>query len=154
MMQKHTVLTAICLAAFVVACSQVNAQTEVLISDFETDTCSTLGPCWTGGDDASIQVVNDLGFEPQGTGMLEIVHAEEWNNTSPYVSLGGTLVAQALSQSTALKFDFLAPQDFSWRQVFVIAQGSSMNWTQVGFGEINTGPEFPTEVEVDLTQSY
>jgi hypothetical protein len=62
-------------------------------------------------------------------------------------------VAEALSDSTALKFDLIAPQDFAWRQAFIVVQGSPINWTQTQF-DLAAPPDTAYTVEFDLTQSF
>ena len=146
-------MLAVSLVAIVVIASPVHAQTEVLISDFETDLSSTLGPSWTAGAGATAQIVSGLGFEPQGSGMLEVTHTELWGSALPGMVLSGPEVAQAISESTALKLDIVAPQDFGWRQVFVIFQGSSLSWKQFGSFDATGSPEVATEVVLDLTQN-
>jgi hypothetical protein len=144
------VLAIACFAPF----ASVTHGAEVLLSGFETDLSTSLpGVSWVEGLDVTTQIASGIIGTSEGSSVLEITHAESWSGNEPLIRLEGAAVAEAISQSTALKFDLIAPQDFGWRQVFVVVQGSPLNWQQRQF-DLTGPPETAFTVEFDLTQNF
>lgn len=140
-----------CLAAFGAATQAA----EVLISGFEMDLSSSIpGATWAPGADLTTQIVSGIPGTSEGSSVLQIEHPEYWTGDQGIV-LDGSAVAEAISQSTALKFDLIAPQDFSYRQVFVVVQGSPVGWnstqTQI---DLMAGPDTAYTAEFDLTAEF
>jgi hypothetical protein len=100
------------------------------------------------------QFVSDFPGTSEGSSVLQIEHPEYWTG-NPWIWLEGAAVAEAISQSTALKFDISAPEDFAWRQAFIVIQGSPVNWgdTQTQF-DLMAAPLTPYTVEFDLSADY
>jgi hypothetical protein len=156
--QKHTRFVRGLLAIFCAA--QLVAVThgaEVLLSGFETDMSSSIpGVSWTvpAGSTMTTEIVSGIPGTTEGSSVLKLEHAGIWSG-DPFIVLSGQDVAREISESTALKFDLIAPPELSWRQAFVILHGSPVDWntTQTQF-DLNTGPESPYTVEYDLTQPF
>jgi hypothetical protein len=145
------VLMFACFAPF----ANVTHGAEVLLSGFETDLSTSIpGVSWVAGTSLTTQVVSGIIGTSEGSSVLEIQHPESWSGDNIF-KLDGPAVAEAISKSTALKFDLIAPQDFAWRQAFVIFQGSPVSWnsTQTQFN-LEAGPETAYTVEFDLTQEF
>lgn len=128
---------------------------EVLLSGFETDLSTSIpGVSWSPQPTVSTQIASGIPGTSEGTHVLQIQHPEIWNaNNTPWIQLNGQDVARAISESTALKFDLIAPQDFAWRQAFVVVQGSPISWTQTQFN-LAAPPDTAFTVEFSLTQSF
>jgi hypothetical protein len=140
-----------CLAQF----ANVTHGAEVLLSGFETDLSTSIpGESWTHDATLTTQIVSGIIGTSEGSSVLEIQHPEYWTG-NPSIVLDGPAIAEAISESTALKFDLIAPQDFAWRQAFVVVQGSPVEWdsTMTQF-DLEAGPETAYTVEFDLTQEF
>lgn len=130
---------------------------EVLLSSFENDLSTSIpGVSWTFPDPTSLttQFVSGVPGVTEGTFALEIAHPPIWDG-NPWIQIDGSDVAREIAASTALRFDLTAPQDFAWRQVFVIMHGENVAWdtTQTQF-DLGAGPDTPYTVEFDLTAEY
>jgi hypothetical protein len=140
-----------CLAAF----ANLAHGAEVLLSGFETDLSTSIpGESWAPGASLTTQIVSGVIGTSEGSSVLQIQHPETWSGDNVFV-LDGPAVAEAISESTALKFDIIAPQDFAWRNAVVVFQGSPVSWnsTQTEF-PLQAGPETAFTVEFDLTQNF
>ncbi len=153
---KVRVVCALLAVACIAPVATVTHGAEVLLSGFETDQSTSIpGVSWTNGAHATTQIATGIVGTSEGTSVLQVEHAALWNGTDPFVRISGQDVARAISESTALKFDIIAPQDFAWRQAFVVMHGAPVDWnaTQTQFN-LDVPPETPFTVEFDLTKDY
>ncbi len=103
---------------------------NTLLSSFEGDLSSTLGPSWTI-DSPPFNASFDGVGATDGSQALKLEHNTGW---SQFVSLdGGTALANLVASSDSFSLDAWVPETRDWRQVFIIMQGAGQSWSQHQF---------------------
>lgn len=103
---------------------------DTLLSSFEGDLSTTLGPSWTINTPPFTSSFDSVGAT-QGSQALKLEHNTGW---SQYVSLdGGPALANLIANSNSFSIDSFVPETRDWRQMYVIMQGAGLGWTQNGF---------------------
>lgn len=103
------------------------AASAALLSGFEGDLSTTLGPSW--------QSSLSMSFGPtgatQGSSAVTLAHGTGW--TQNFTLDGGPALAQAVANADKFHIDTTTPATTSWRQLFIIMQGDNRGWSQYQF---------------------
>ncbi len=103
---------------------------DTLLSSFEGDLSTTLGPSWIMNTPPFTSTFDSTGAT-EGSQALKLEHNTGW---SQFVSLdGGPALANLVANSDSFSIDTFVPETRDWRQMFVIMQGAGLGWTQNGY---------------------
>jgi hypothetical protein len=128
-MKKHLRLTSL-LATAVVGAALVApgaAHAQTLISGFEGDLSTSLGPSWTSGLTKSFGASGAT----QGSQAVALTHGTGW--TQDFSLDGGPALAALIAGSATFEVDVTTPATTAWRQMFVVMQGAGQGWSQHQF---------------------
>jgi hypothetical protein len=121
---------------------------DTFISGFEGDLGSTLGVDWKIADALATTFVTDGVTE--GTEALSITHNTSWTNAIFLDS--GALLDIVASHDTFDVDVTIDTFDATWRQIYVIMQGTGLGWSQVEVNLDNTDLDYiTTNVSLDLS---
>jgi len=100
---------------------------STLLSGFEGDLSTTLGPSW-----ASMLTRSYVGTGvTEGASALQLSHGTGW--TQDFFLDGGPALANLVAASDTFQIDTTTPASTSWRQLFVVMQGAGQGWSQHQF---------------------
>lgn len=124
-MKANLVLLVVALALSSPLSSALRAST--LLSGFEGDLSTTLGPSW-----ATSLTRNYVGTgATQGANAIQLSHGTGW--TQDFSLDGGGALAELVASSDTFQIDTTTPGTTSWRQLFVVMQGANQGWSQTQF---------------------
>lgn len=100
---------------------------DTLLSGFEGDLSTTLGPSWQSNLTRSFVATGVT----EGANALQLTHGTGW--TQDFSLDGGPALANLVAASDAFRIDTTTPATTSWRQMFVVMQGANQGWSQHQF---------------------
>lgn len=100
---------------------------DTLLSGFEGDLSTTLGPSWQSNLTRSFVATGVT----EGASALQLTHGTGW--TQDFFLDGGPALANLIAASDTFQIDTTTPATTSWRQMFVIMQGANQGWSQHQF---------------------
>lgn len=124
-MKANLVLWVVALTLSLPLSSAVGA--SVLLSGFEGDLSTSLGPNWASNLTRSYVGTGVT----QGASALQLSHGTGW--TQDFFLDGGPALANLVASSDTFQIDTTTPASTSWRQLFVVMQGANQGWSQHQF---------------------